>query len=60
MPARQPEPARLVLQGRRPVTIDVPFILRDVPLRAAPGALKSVPPPAQPQGPQSGAVEIDG
>src|SRR5262249_1639679 len=41
----QPEPARLVLQGRRPVTIDVPFTLRDVPLRPVPGAPKSVPPP---------------
>ncbi len=42
----QPEPTKLVLQGRRPVTIDVPFTLRNVPLRAAPGAGKPAPPPS--------------
>ncbi|HKI35124.1 MAG TPA: HEAT repeat domain-containing protein [Gemmataceae bacterium] len=48
----QPDPAKLVLQGRRPVSIDVPFTLKDVPLRPAPGAPKpSSPPPAQPQAP---------
>jgi hypothetical protein len=41
----QPEPDKLVLQGRRPVSIDVPFTLRDVPLKAAPGAPKPAPPP---------------
>lgn len=30
----QPEPAKLVLQGRRAVTIDVPFTLKDVSLTA--------------------------
>jgi hypothetical protein len=56
----QPEPARLVLQGRRPVTIDVPFTLRDVPLRPSPGAAKAVPPPAQPstQGPESDVIDL--
>jgi hypothetical protein len=39
----QPDPAKLVLQGRRPVVIDVPFTLKDVPLRAVPGAARSVP-----------------
>ncbi len=53
----QPEPARLVLQGRRPVTIDVPFVLKDVPLRAVPGAAKSVPPPPQHPGPQSDVID---
>jgi hypothetical protein len=42
----QPEPAKLVLQGRRPVSINVPFTLKDVPLKAVPGAAKSVPVPA--------------
>jgi hypothetical protein len=41
----QPEPAKLVLQGRRPVSIDVPFTLKDIPLRAVPGAPKPAPPP---------------
>jgi hypothetical protein len=45
----QPDPAKLVLQGRRAVTIDVPFKLTDVPLRPVPGAPKPAPAPAQPQ-----------
>ena len=54
----QPEPAKLVLQGRRPVSIDVPFTLKDVPLRPTPGAPKPAPPPPpQPgQGP-SGLID---
>jgi len=45
----QPEPTKLVLQGRRPVSIDVPFTLKDVPLRPLPGAPKPSPaPPPQP------------
>jgi hypothetical protein len=46
----QPEPAKLVLQGRKPVSIDVPFTLKDIPLRPTPGAPKPAPPP--PNGPQ--------
>jgi hypothetical protein len=46
----QPEPAKLVLQGRRPVSIEVPFTLRDVPLRPVPGAPK----PAKALPPQQG------
>jgi hypothetical protein len=53
VPRGAPEPAKLVLQGRRPVTIDVPFTLKDVPLVAAPGAPK----PAAPPTPRPGAVE---
>jgi hypothetical protein len=45
----QPEPSKLVLQGRRGVTIDVPFKLKDVPLRPIPGAPKPAPAPAQAQ-----------
>jgi hypothetical protein len=45
----QPDPSKLVLQGRRPVSIDVPFTLKDVPLRALPGAPKPAKaPPPQP------------
>jgi hypothetical protein len=53
-----PEPAKLVLQGRKPVTIDVPFTLKDVPLRAAPGAPRPAPPP-KPNGPIYPQSEID-
>jgi hypothetical protein len=52
----QPEPSKFVLQGRRPVSIDVPFTLKDVPLRALPGAPKPVKAPA----PQSGLPEPPG
>jgi hypothetical protein len=45
-----PEPAKLVLQGRRPLSIDVPFTLKDVPLRATPGAPRPVKAPPQPSG----------
>jgi hypothetical protein len=55
----QPEPSKLVLQGRRPVTIDVPFTLRDVPLRALPGAPKPAPPPARPAGGPVPEIEFD-
>ena len=55
----QPDPKKLVLQGRRGVTIDVPFTLKDVSLRAKPGATKAAPPPP-PNGalPQSG-ISVD-
>jgi hypothetical protein len=49
VPAGAPEPAKLVLQGRRAVTIDVPFTLRDVPLKALPGVVRAAPAPAAPQ-----------
>ena len=51
----QPEPAKLVLEGRRPMSIHVPFTLKNVPLKQLPGAAKSVPPPNRPfdQGPIS-------
>jgi hypothetical protein len=56
----QPDPTKLVLQGRRAVTIDVPFTLKDVPLRPVPGAPKPAPAPvqAQPQAPDG--ILIDG
>jgi hypothetical protein len=53
----QPDPAKLVLQGRRGVTIEVPFTLRNVPLRAVPGGPKPAPAPAVQ--PQQGAPQID-
>jgi hypothetical protein len=56
----QPDPAKLVLQGRRPVTIEVPFTLKDVPLRPAPGAPKPAPAPAQTQPQYPGGLLIDG
>ena len=55
----QPDPAKLVLQGRRAVTIDVPFTLKDVPLRPVPGAPKPAPAPARSQ-PQAPDILIDG
>jgi hypothetical protein len=48
----QPEPSKLVLQGRRPVSIDVPFTLTNIPLKPAPGAPK----PAKAPPPQQGSV----
>jgi hypothetical protein len=59
VPRGAPEPAKLVLQGRRPVTIDVPFTLKDVPLRPAPGAPKPSAPPAPRPGAYPGSGSLD-
>ncbi len=55
----QPEPSKLVLQGRRPVSIDVPFTLKDVPLRATPGAPKPAKAPPQQQAPVAEDLILD-
>jgi len=54
----QPDPTKLVLQGRRAVTIDVPFTLKDVSLKAAPGTSKPAAPPPPSQQPQS-EISVD-
>jgi hypothetical protein len=45
-PSGLPKPAKLIYSGRRTTTIDVPFVLKDVPVRETKGNANHVDPPA--------------